>query len=351
LIRTDNPRRIIEDRYVRRGTIVDRNNTPISSTTGQAGSFTRLYEYPDLAPITGYNHAIYGQSGLEASMDEYLRGLRGNPAALIWWSHILYGMSPPGLDVRLSIDLVLQRRADEMLTGHSGAVVLMNAQNGEILVMASHPTFNPNHLDEIGSRLNQDPGKPLINRAVQGVYPSGSLLEPFNLAVSGDRRLEGTDLQRVYDQFAFDAVPQLRFEAAGPVIAPSEDDLHVSPLQGALAAAALSSHGVMPTARMAISVNTPQEGWVVLPPLGPSLDVIQPAEADGAAAVFVDEGKNYWSHIGRATGEEGPVTWFIAGTPPNWQATPLVVVVVLEEDNERLAQFIGQELLVDAMNP
>jgi hypothetical protein len=107
----------------------------------------------------------------------------------------------------------------------------------------------------------------------------------------------------------------------------------------------------MPAARMAISVNTPQEGWVVLPPLGPSLDVIQPAEADGAAAVFVDEGKNYWSHIGRATGEEGPVTWFIAGTPPNWQATPLVVVVVLEEDNERLAQFIGQELLVDAMNP
>jgi len=45
------------------------------------------------------------------------------------------------------------------------------------------------------------------------------------------------------------------------------------------------------------------------------------------------------------------VTWFIAGTPPNWQASPLVVVVLLQENNAWLAQRIGQELLVDAMYP
>lgn len=351
LTRTDNPRRIIEDRYVRRGMLLDRGNTPISSTSGEAGSFIRLYEYPDLAPVTGYNHAIYGQSGLEASMDEYLRGLRGNPASLVWSSHVLYGMSPPGLDVRLSVDLYLQRRADELMLGHSGAVVLINAQNGEILVMASHPTFNPNHLNDIGPQLNRDPEKPLINRAVQGIYPTGSMLEPFAMAVSGDREVDGNDLQLVYETFAFDVLPQLRFEAVGPGVAPTSDDLHVSPLQVALAAAALSSHGTIPAPRITISVNTPEQGWVVLPALGPASEVVRPSEADGAATDFIAEGKNYWSHIGRATGEESPVTWFVAGTPPNWQATPLVIVVALEEDNERLAQFIGQELLVDAMNP
>ena len=67
----------------------------------------------------GYNHPIYGQAGLEASLDEYLRGLRGNPAATIWWNHLLYGMSPNGLDVRLSMDLTLQARADELMTDHT----------------------------------------------------------------------------------------------------------------------------------------------------------------------------------------------------------------------------------------
>ncbi len=128
-------------------------------------------------------------------------------------------------------------------------------------------------------------------------------------------------------------------------------DIHISPLQAVLAAAALSNHGVVPAPRVAIAVDTPQQGWVVLPASGKSYEAVQPAQADEAATANIEEGKNYWSHIGRATGKEGPVTWFIAGTPPTWQATPLAVVVLLEEDNERQAQWIGQELLTDAMNP
>ena len=59
-----------------------------------------------------------------------------------------------------------------MMVDHSGAVILMNAQTGETS-MASSPTFDPNHLNEIGHRLNKDPDKPLINRATQGLYPPG----------------------------------------------------------------------------------------------------------------------------------------------------------------------------------
>jgi len=351
LTRTDNPRRIIEDRYVQRGMLLDRTNATITSTVGQSGSFARVYDYPDLAPVTGYNHPIYGQSGLEASLDEYLRGVRGNPAAVILWSHMLYGMSPSGLDVRLSIDLYLQRRADEMMVGQRGAIVLLNATNGEILVMSSHPTFNPNYLNEIGAQLNKNSEKPLINRAVQGLYPTGSLIEPFAQARYGDKTLDRTELRAVYEAFGFDRSPQLNIETAAPLSTSEVSNWHVSPLQAALASAALSNHGTVPAPRLAISVKTLQQGWVILPALGTPFEAIQAAEADEAALSFIMDGKNYWSHIGRATSDESPVTWFIAGTPPNWQATPLVVVVALEEDNERIAQWMGQELLVDAMNP
>jgi cell division protein FtsW (lipid II flippase) len=351
LTRTDNPRRIIEDRYVQRGMLLDRNNAPITETTGEPGSYTRVYQYPDLAPVTGYNHPIYGESGLESSMDDYLRGLQGNPSALVWWSHLLYGMSPKGLDVRLSLDLNFQKRADEMLAGHSGAVLLMNAQTGEILAIASSPTFNPNHLNEIGSQLNKDPSKPLINRAVQGVYPIGSMLEPFSQALFGENQQTETDDQKVYDAFGFKTSPRLQFQIGESVTTLDGDDIHVSPLQAALAAAALSNHGTMPAPRIAAAVNTPRDGWVVLPAPGKSFEAVQPAQADSAALANIEEGNNYWSHIGRASGKEGPVTWFVAGTPPNWQGTPLAVVVLLEEDNERQAQWIGQELLTDAMNP
>jgi cell division protein FtsI/penicillin-binding protein 2 len=149
--------------------------------------------------VTGYNHPIYGQSGLEASLDEYLRGLRGNPAVTIWWNHLLYGMSPEGLDVRLSIDQSLQAHADELMKDRSGAVILLNAQSGELLVMSSHPTFDPGRLDEIGAGLNKDPDKPLINRAAQGLYPTGTMLHPFQEILFGDKRLAQDELQQVYE--------------------------------------------------------------------------------------------------------------------------------------------------------
>jgi cell division protein FtsW (lipid II flippase) len=351
LTRTDNPRRNIEDRYVRRGRLLDRTDTPITSTSGSIGSFARVYNYPDLAPITGYNNPIYGQSGLEAALDEYLRGVKGNPAGTIWWSHILYGMSPHGLDVRLSLDLYLQQRADEMMIGHSGAILLMNAQSGEILVMSSHPTFNPNHLNEIGAQLNKDLRKPLINRAVQGFYPAGSMVEPFTRAFFETEDLNESDLRTVYQAFGFLQAPLLQFESASQDSTSNVKDLHLSPLQVALASAALSNQGMVPAPRIAISVNTPQEGWIVLPTPGTPFEAVQESTANEAAQSYIASGKNYWSHIGRASGDESKVTWFVAGTPPNWQATPLVVVVALEEDNERLAQWIGQELLTDAMNP
>jgi cell division protein FtsW (lipid II flippase) len=351
LTRHDNPRRIIEDRYVPRGELLDRSNNIINGTQGATGSYTRVYHYPSLAPVTGYNHPIYGQSGLEAVLDDYLRGVRGNPAGMIWWNHLLYGMSPHGLDVRLSLDLNLQARADDLLADRRGAVVLLNAQSGEIFVMASHPTFNPDELNELGMQLNQDPDKPLINRAAQGLYPLGTLIEPFARALDGDRALDGTALKTIYEAFGFDRAPLLRMPVAEPVASTDAQDLHVSPLQVALASAALSNHGTIPAPRIATAVNTPNDGWVVLPALGTPFDAIPAALADEAAQSLIVEGRGDWSYIGQAESDESALTWFIGGTPPNWQASPLVAVVLLEEDNGQRAQEIGQALLAAAMNP
>jgi cell division protein FtsI/penicillin-binding protein 2 len=301
--------------------------------------------------VTGYNHPIYGQSGLEASLDEYLRGLRGNPTATIWWNHLLYGMSPHGLDVRLSLDLPLQTRADEMMRDHRGALVLLNAQSGEIFVMSSHPSYDPANLNAIGSQLNKDPEKPLINRAVQGLYPTGSLLEPFVQAMFGTKTVTTDEMKKVYESFGFYRAPLLSMQVAEPLSETVVKDLHVSPLQVALAAAALSNHGTIPAPRIATAVDTPNEGWVVLPALGTPSEAIPVPAADETAQALIPDGANYWEHVGRAQSDESAVTWFIAGTPPNWQASPMVVVVLLEEDAPRLAQRIGSELLLDAMNP
>jgi cell division protein FtsI/penicillin-binding protein 2 len=184
LARTDNPRRSIADQYVRRGSLLDRRNEPIVNTQGQPGSYERMTQYPALSAVTGYTHPFYGQAGLESTLDSYLRGMQGNPTSLIWSHHLLYGQPPPGLDVRLSSDLNVQRKADEVFQQEKGALVLLNAQTGEILAMVSNPSYNANTLDADWQTLMSNPDSPLINRATQGQYPLGTAFGPFLLATT-----------------------------------------------------------------------------------------------------------------------------------------------------------------------
>jgi len=351
LTRTDNSRRFVEDRYVSRGNILDRANAPINITVGTIGTFSRSYQYPALGPVIGYNDPKYGQAGVEAVFDDYLRGTKGNPSSAIWWDQLLYGMSPHGLDLRLSIDLALQQRADDGLANKAGAVLLLNAQSGEILAMASHPTFDPNQLREIGSSLNDDPGKPLINRATQGVYPIGSLIGPFAKMIFEKETLNEQELQKVYDTFGFDHVPEIQIPVTESLTNPELEHFHVSPLQVALAAAALSNHGTTPAPQIAMAVNTPNDGWVVLSAQGTPTEAVQPSVADEAAKSLLKGGRSYWWYEARAVENGSPVTWFVAGTPPDWQGSPLVVVVLLEENNLFRARYIADTVLTGAMNP
>jgi cell division protein FtsW (lipid II flippase) len=346
LTRTDNPRLAISDRYVPRGNILDRNGEPIDVTQGQSGTYHRVYLYPDLAPITGYTHPTYGQAGLEASLDNYLRGLQGNPARLIWWDHLLYGAPPPGLDVKLSLDLELQKRADLLLGTNQGAVILMNAQTGEILAMASHPSYDPNKLDEIGSALIKDPNSPLINRAAQGMYPLGTAAAPFIASASPPSDAEKVD---TYTNLGFYTTPSIDMPVANATHTGELNNLLVSPLQMALAFATLSNQGSLPSPHIVLAVDTPQAGWVVLSTNTNSSSRITNAVAIANRLAISHQPFWEWNGIGDSGSES--FTWYASGTLPNWKGTPLVVVVLLEGNFPAPANNIGTQLIKDAITP
>lgn len=348
LTRTDNPRRAIADRYVPRGDLIDRRDEPLNITTGESGSYVRQYLYPDLGPVIGYTQPTFGQAGLEASLDDYLRGLQGNPASLVWWDHLLYGMPPPGLDVRLSLETRLQRAADQSLGKHRGAAVLMNAQSGEILVMASHPTFDPNLIEAEGGDLLKNEGAPLVNRAVQGTYPLGTAGTPF---LSTLKQPSAEQSSALFEGLGFFSTPQIRLAVAAASSQNGTSPLRVSPLQMAIAASALSNHGTRPAPRIALAVDTPQQGWVILPPMSEPVTAIPASAADQAAEAFLVQGNAFWEFVGQARQDDVTITWYLGGTLPNWQGTPLAVVIALEEDDPALARQAGRELLNAAMTP
>ena len=349
LNRTDNPRRAIADRYVPRGELVDRDNQPIDITEGESGSYTRIYLYPELAPITGYTHPIYGQAGLEATFDDYLRGLQGNPASLLWWDRLIYGTPPPGLDVRLSLSLDLQSKADQLLGGHRGAIILINAKTGEILSMASHPSFDPNKLDEEVEALSQakDSSGPLVNRATQGLYPIGTAMLPLIRAKFGETQASDTMLKAYFQKLELYQAPRINMPVAFDTTNPSIENLRVSPLQVALAASALSNQGMIAVPSIATAVNTPEQGWVVISSAETlPIEALQTEAANEAALAFILEGKPFWSHVGQASeSKDTVITWFLGGTLPSWSGAPLTVVVTLEENNTFLAKYIGENIL------
>jgi len=329
LTRTDNPRRAIADRSVKRGSLLDRRGAPIAESAGKTGDFIRVVHYPDLGPIIGYSHPTYGQSGLEAGLDPILRGVQGNDPLTIWWNHILYGQPPSGLDIRLTLDTNLQGITDGLLAGHTGALILLNAETGEILVMASHPTFDPNELDNQWDELVQDPQSPLLNRGTQGHYPIGDLAQfPFIQAASN---------------------PDLGVLTFQLPLAVTNRSTEANPLEIALAAAALSNKGIRPAPNIARLMENPDGGWLLIPALNQPHEIISSQSADRATQILSIPDTLTWQTI--SAPEEEDITWYLGGTSPDWGGIPLAVVLVLEERDTALAEEIGQVVLRAAMEP
>ena len=127
---------------------------------------------------------VMGRSGVESSYDEYLAGKDGVQRAIVdsrgrkFDSEDLV-LAETGNDLRLTLDLDLQRTAENILADREGAVVALDPRTGEVLAMVSRPTFDPCvFVGRISSKdwqgLVNHPGKPLLNRAIQAHLAPGS---------------------------------------------------------------------------------------------------------------------------------------------------------------------------------
>jgi cell division protein FtsI/penicillin-binding protein 2 len=189
LQRGDNPRRVLLERRVPRGKILDRNGLVLADSAGQPGAWTRHYPDPDLSAVLGYVSPLVGSAGIEAALDPVLHGDAGLDPVTIYWRTTVLGTPPPGRDVRLTIDLGVQQAADTALAAHMGAVVVLDAQSGEVLALASHPTFDANDLDGHWTDVVNNPASPLLNRATLALYQPGGAIEPVIVAGALQARL------------------------------------------------------------------------------------------------------------------------------------------------------------------
>jgi len=159
---------------------------------------------------------IVGKMGLEKSKDTTLRGQDGKE--LIEVDALgnkvrTLGRIPPvaGANLNLTIDCNLQRIAAEQLAGKKGAVIAQNPLSGEILLLYSSPSFDPNAFikgKEV-EKILTDPDNPLFNRVISGTYPPGSTFKIITAtasletgAISKDSKIEDTGILQV-GQFSF----------------------------------------------------------------------------------------------------------------------------------------------------
>ncbi|MEZ5584760.1 MAG: penicillin-binding protein 2 [Candidatus Competibacteraceae bacterium] len=146
----------------------------------------------DPGQYSGSTHI--GKVGVERFYEDILRGRTG-------WQQVetnaegrplrILSRTPPvpGQHLYLTVDMRLQAVAEKALEGHNGAIVALDPRNGEVLALASQPTYDPNPfvngIDFASYRkLNTSKDRPLLNRALRGVYPPGSTIKPL-MALAG----------------------------------------------------------------------------------------------------------------------------------------------------------------------
>jgi penicillin-binding protein 2 len=130
-----------------------------------------------------------GKVGIEQSYETELHGLTGYEEVEVSAGGrpirtLSTSQATPGNNLILSLDINLQRLAEQLFGNRRGALVAIEPETGDILAFVSKPTFDPNlFIEGIDSatwnELNNSPDKPLLNRPLRGTYPPGSTYKPF----------------------------------------------------------------------------------------------------------------------------------------------------------------------------
>jgi peptidoglycan glycosyltransferase len=169
-------------RTVPRGKIKDRTGKVLADNKKDAnGENYRVYAGRAVSQVVGYASSVYGRGGLERAYDAELSGLAGDPVsdALAKFGADRY--DPKDLTLSLSYDL--QRAAVSALGKRRGAVVMLDPATGEVLALASTPTYDasaiadPSTARKAFEDLQGDPTQPLLPRATLGRYVPGSVFK------------------------------------------------------------------------------------------------------------------------------------------------------------------------------
>jgi len=139
------------------------------------------------------NNDLVGKTGVEKGWEDSLRGKDGYKQTVtdalgrevvsdLFMEDLQNQKSMPGNDVFLTIDIELQKAAEEILGEESGAIVAVDVNSGQVLVLASKPSFNPSDFikgidSETWAKLINDESSPLLDRATQGLYAPGSVFK------------------------------------------------------------------------------------------------------------------------------------------------------------------------------
>ncbi|HEV3312028.1 MAG TPA: penicillin-binding protein 2 [Chloroflexota bacterium] len=197
---------------VLRGRIYDRNGILLVGRLVHRGGFVQpLYYDPSLAQTIGYHSIQYLDSGLEASLDPYLRGSQGTSLTQTYnsWLH----RPVTGDNVYLTIDERVQQAAVNAInaslaanglpTSTPAAAIAFNPQNGQVLAMVSKPYYNATCLDSSDQRQEaaclaniETVQGALVNRVTNGIYPPGSTFKTFTLSAAIDAGVQS--LSTVY---------------------------------------------------------------------------------------------------------------------------------------------------------
>lgn len=149
---------------------------------------------------------LIGKEGIEYIYDETLRGSKGFKKEIrdVKGNKVSdykpeeWKEAAKGKDIYLTIDLELQLYIEKLISKKSATVVVQDCTNGEILALASKPDYP---LDLFSGKLSrsewkkwlEDPGKPLYNKAIMGLYPPGSVIKMGTVIAAADQGLKKPD--------------------------------------------------------------------------------------------------------------------------------------------------------------
>jgi peptidoglycan glycosyltransferase len=360
--RDDNPRLVQAELRLQRGRLLDRHGEVLvyseflPGSDGPSQPVQRRYLHPETTHVVGYYSLRYGTGGAEAAFDATLRGELSPLDRLLHRPRI-------GQDATLSIDLASQLAADQGLGDRRGAVVALDVASGQVLVLVSHPTYDPSKLDDDWDALTEDPGAPLLNRATQGVYSLGDLARLVGLI-----GLQSAGITTPYDplttplddmlaplsnrgylatahQLGFDTA--LSFELpTGPGLLPdfgsqgTPRDLAVTPLHMARLAAAIARDGRLPVPSLSYPAPLDQmPNRAFAPGVAASLQAQTPQFRDMAG----------WTGVAtpQETGDQ-PLSWFVGYAPVYAPRIAIAVVVEGSDAGEAVTVPIAQQA-VDAI--